>query len=1268
MTRTTAISSQRCIAARNRYSFLIALLACAGCSDKLDGPAPSLSQKSALPVSPAIVCGDQLTTELTLNGERFSPVPVNIPKKPAIAIPSLTLSRSAALDGGDSAAVKLVYGGDPTAPSNTSALSWKDQTEMTFEVDQALTIAGKKGRLPAGVYDAQLKNPNGKQAVAKAALAVVDRPTVAGTTPPILCLAQGARELTVSGTGLLRIKQGLPTVQVDSDGQTFDVTALEDCTSVAQKTADAEFCETARLTLPADAIDPGLHSLVLTNPETAACHSEEELELRIVAAPMISAVAPEVACSLDTQQMLRIQGEGFLQIGSALPTVKLSGQSVAVSTLVDCQDLETPGLTVKSCREIQLDVDISSLAVGDIALEVTNPEPAGCNASSNTVFRIAGPPTIASINPTDLCSDVMSTFTVTGTGFDRGARASVDGVDATEVKFVSSTELQVTMPDLSVGMHGFTVVNAGSCSATAPAALTVDPSPIVFFVDPPVVYSEIPVEITIFTSGLAANAVNVELVSDGATTGQSLSFTSPDRPNKILAQVPAGLDPAIYDVRVTNAGGCPGTLPGGLTITNTLSDPLVTSIKPSYASATEDTAVTISGAGFSAVPRVYLTASGANGTARALRAVEVKTGGNTLTAVIPSGLAPNRYDLIVVNPDGKVDVLDEGVTITSNKPPVVTSLTPASLPANASGRTVTITGTDFKANLTVELDCLTTGNARTVVPTTEQAPSGDGKTVTVTVTMSNAAPTSVDAGSVCLVRLTNEDGAFFEYSAFSITNSSLNLSSWQSAPDLATARRALTLVAGRPTATSRFLYAIGGDDGVNNMPAARGSSVFDSLESSQVDVFGAMSSWSAQRNRLPAPRTAAGGAAVGRFVYLLGGHDGTSATDTLWRAAILDPLAGPEIVDIDATLGDGTKGLAKGLYYYRVAALRPGNDLENPGGETLSGELLPVQLPERAEKIALTLKWAQMSGAHGYRIYRSPQPNAAADSLELLGEITCGAANDPCNCNSDASKCRWLDEGAATMASGTPLPAGSLGMWHALNGSRCSSGDCLMGSKREGAVVTTVVEPTDPSQWYLYAFGGRNESGAYLDTYEVAKITIASDGSQTVADFAAGTDTLNVPRADHGVWVMSKTNSSVIAGSGTANDVWIYVGGGRTTGDATNNTLEAGKLGANGILNTFASTDSLNGSIVGFGTGASNGQLYTFGGIAGSSDGTSAQLCDGGGGCSPLPDLKPGAFNALGSATTQRLFTGSTQESAFFFVAGGHSGSSAIKSVQRTVQ
>ena len=402
-----------------------------------------------------------------------------------------------------------------------------------------------------------------------------------------------------------------------------------------------------------------------------------------------------------------------------------------------------------------------------------------------------------------------------------------------------------------------------------------------------------------------------------------------------------------------------------------------------------------------------------------------------------------------MNADGKVDVLAAGLTITAGDPPVIDNVVPASLVDNAA-TTVTVRGSAFDVD-TVMLQCKLPNNTIVAVGGTVQG-TPTATEVQVQFDPSAAGRARPPAGSVCVVQLTNQDGAFFEYSAVSVTNSSLNLSPWSDATDMKTARRALSLAAGRPTATSRYLYAIGGDNGVMNDASAIGSSVFSSVESASVDVFGAMSAWAEQRTALPAPRTWAGAATIGRFIFLVGGHDGTSATDTLYRAQILDPLAGPAIEDLDATLGDGKKGLGGGLWLYRVAALYPTSDPSNPGGEALAGELLPVQLPDRDEKIALSLTWDLVPGASGYRVYRSKSANAGADELELLAEVAGGTTVS------------YTDKGGKTMAGKLPLAPGALGVWHAVDGARCSDSNCALGTKREAlaSVAVQIRRPLTP--------------------------------------------------------------------------------------------------------------------------------------------------------------------------------------------------------------
>src|SRR5205085_794029 len=73
-------------------------------------------------------------------------------------------------------------------------------------------------------------------------------------------------------------------------------------------------------------------------------------------------------------------------------------------------------------------------------------------------------------------------------------------------------------------------------------------------------------------------------------------------------------------------------------------------------------------------------------------------------------------------------------------------------------------------------------------------------------------------GVVCVVRVTDGDGTYFDYSAIGVTNASGNLNGFKAGPALITARRAPGASAGRPTAVARFVYVAGGDGGSEATP------------------------------------------------------------------------------------------------------------------------------------------------------------------------------------------------------------------------------------------------------------------------------------------------------------------------------------------------------------------------------------------------------------------------------------------------------------------
>ncbi|PJB35644.1 MAG: hypothetical protein CO108_25080 [Deltaproteobacteria bacterium CG_4_9_14_3_um_filter_63_12] len=1102
-------------------------------------------------------------------------------------------------------------------------------------------------------------DPAGCSAAAPDLLTIVEGPKILFIAPPLVCTDDSARTLTITGTGFLTIGGANPEVVIDGNVVTVDT--VSGCAPVAANGLTVESCTGIDVTIAQGSLSEGNPLVIINNPTPAGCSTISTTALVVPPALTIASAEPATICqTLAGTLDVTVRGTGFLRVDGADFEVQVEGVPVVPSSITDCTALTVDGLTVDSCDTFVISVNAAAYPVGGVAFSVTNPAPSGCASTTSGVFAIVAPPTITGVVPSNICSDVTESLTITGGSFAAAATVTVGTTTATAVTVDPSGNTLVAdfASGIPAGTYDLTVQNGVGCSDTLVDALTVDPTPIVFFVDPPVLYNGASIEITVFTSGLTANAATLELVDTAGTVTDISGFSSPIRPNRILAPIPSGLPPDTYEVRVTSAIGCVGGLPGALVITDQLTIALDT-IDPGFVSPTKPTAVTITAidpapAGFVqfvSTPRAYLNPNptGAGATAIGLRAM-IFEDATKLTAVVPDGMTPGQYDLIVVNPDGTVGLSVQALTVTTGEPPVITAVVPNSM-VDTANAPMTIRGDDLPTDpsqTTVERICK---NPTTGVITSAAAnvTSADGSVVQALMPV-----TGDPAGSVCLVKLTDDlTGASFTYSAVSIKNPSFNLAPWKTAPAMVEGRRALSLIAGRPTNTSRFVYAIGGDGGTL-------ASAKTSVEGVGVDVFGTLATWLPQSHSLPSPRSFAGSARVGRFVYLTGGYDGSTATDTTLRAQILDPLAGPEVLDLDALLGDGTSGLDGGLWYYRIAATFPTTDASNPGGESLPGEVLTVQLPALPDKIELTLTWAEIPGANGYRIYRSPSLNGSVDSLELLGEMSC-APDRACQCGVDFD-CKFLDDGLGTTTAGAvPLPQGSLGVWHTLTGSPLTT-------TREGHVTVAVNNPNAADEVYLYAFGGRSASGTYLDTYEYATLTVGADGSQSLSTWTVSPKGIGGAKADLVAWVVDPDDTNLIPGG----QAFIFVGSGTTgatswTGDVSSGRLDATSTSpelittAPGALDAETSFTPTRGA---GGGGDASGRLYVFGGQRNSlsTSDTSTALVAG-------PDLDN--WNSLGggSINVLRAYCSVAQESAFFFIAGGTTGTdTASTSVETTVQ
>jgi hypothetical protein len=169
-------------------------------------------------------------------------------------------------------------------------------------------------------------------------------------------------------------------------------------------------------------------------------------------------------------------------------------------------------------------------------------------------------------------------------------------------------------------------------------------------------FSPLPVDTLTSNQGVALPEVS--LTGAGATVALGGVTFDPDS-GDLAADVAAGLAEGIYDLEVRNPNENTGVLANAVQV---VPPPTLDGMTPDSGNNTQDTDVVIAGGGFRVSgdeppvqPRARLDAAD-GGAGAELSNVTLREDG-TLTATVPSGLAPGLYDLTVINPEGCATVL-----------------------------------------------------------------------------------------------------------------------------------------------------------------------------------------------------------------------------------------------------------------------------------------------------------------------------------------------------------------------------------------------------------------------------------------------------------------------------------------------------------------------------------------------------------------------------------------------------------------------------------
>ncbi|HNN53287.1 MAG TPA: hypothetical protein PKO07_19810 [Pseudomonadota bacterium] len=1191
------------------------------CKGEVVSPAASIDT-----LSPQVVCAVQKTTAVAMTGSNFTPLPTgSLTENPTLELPKVFLQQRTQLSGapGSGSEVRIYDGQDQ------NHLRYVTSSEMDFDVYPGMVVSdydlGTAGTdLTPGLYDMILQNPDQVRTTKEGGLAVVPPPTLIAVTPNPACNEQAEASFNVNGQNFLRINGELPAVSFTlSDGTG---------TPIAVKTASAQNCQTLpspqgvmlesctdlTVTASQNLLAVASYRVVVQNPGAASCTSQEDVRTVVIPAPTVSVVKNLAVCSIaDTT--LQVQGQNFLQLQGppvTNPTITMGGKSFA-TTASNCMPIvDAPNGQL--CTTLTFTVPMGQLAPGMYQAVIQNPGQDACSTTMPIGIDVVGVPTVTNATPKTICQG-GGTINITGTNMYSGGTALIGTVPSTSF----STSANGTMAQavfsgpLSLGSFPLTVRNQLGCEAQwpPPNTITVSPGPAILFVDPPAIPSITTIQATVYASNVTTPVKTISIAPTGTTTYTSLTIATPNPqfPNRSVVTIPSGLAAGTYDMKLDDSSTCPAFLTGALKV---VANPTltVTSMTPGFGSAAQDTAVVIAGSGFVSTPRAYLSPSAGTGQALALAAVTFQNA-TSLTAVARAGLAAGSYDLIVVNPDGSFGIKKNAFTITAaaSPPPVITSIAPSSF-VTGSPTAATITGTGFRTGATLTVTCQDAMGAVSA--------GGAGTVGTVTATSISA--TLTGTGVLCIVRVTNQDGTFFDYSAIGVTNASGNLTGFTAATNMTVGRRALAAAAGRPTPVARFVYAIGGDNGADNKPYA-------SVEAAPTTLNGVLGTWFALSRTLPKPLSFQGVGVIGRFLYAVGGFDGTAAVKDVYRAEILNPLFAPQVTDVDVKY-NATVGLLPGIYTYRVTAVMGAADANNPNGETLASDYFPIQIPALANgKLQVCIYPATVAGAASYNVYRSPKANDAAGKELLLGNLP----------STKVPLC-FLDDGTVTPSGASPMPLGSTGTWRQI---------ASLNTARIGAGVGVAQDPSSANLWYVYAVGGNSGTIAApspLGSVEFLPVTLSNGGAtQTFTTWTPATGTIK-PRWALSALPATAAQNSVIT---VPTDTYLFAASGSTTSVTTlDGTIESAKVPAGGNIASFASATMGAGmKRPGYGGALVNNQMMCFGGFqagAAATNSDSATLSSA---------TQVGNFNALGGGVLKqpRALQGTAIESAFIYQLGG---------------
>ncbi len=555
----------------------------------------------------------------------------------------------------------------------------------------ATTITANTPAHAAGIADVVVTTPGGSSAISAADnFTYIAAPRVSALSPtngPV----GGTTVVTITGTNFTGVT-----------GVNFGATAATGVT----------FVNATTVTAVAPAHVAGVVDVVVTTPGGTSAISAAD-NYAYIAIPTVTGVSP-VNGPLAGGTSVVITGTSFTGTTGAAG-VKF-GLVNATSYVVN--------------SNTQITAMAPAGAAGPVNVTVTNPIGTSLVSAPADQFTYLAAPTVTAVSPLTGSTLGGTSITITGTSFGAGATVTVGATAATGVVVVNSTTITATTPAHAAGIVDVVVTTSGGTSPTSAAdgfTYVVAAAPTVTAVSPNTGPTTGGTSITITGTGFTG-ATGVTVGGAAATGVVVNSATS------ITAITPAGVVGPAVDVRVTTPGGTSAISAADKFTYVAPAGPAVTAVSPNSGPIAGNTAITITGTGFTGATAVTVGGTAATSV--------VVVNDTTITANTPSHVV-GTFDVIVTTPVG-VSPVTAADQFTYVFVPTVTGISPTT-GSVLGGTTITITGTSFTGATAVMVGAVAATNVVVVNSTTITATTPAHALGTVDATVTTPGGTSPTA-------------------------------------------------------------------------------------------------------------------------------------------------------------------------------------------------------------------------------------------------------------------------------------------------------------------------------------------------------------------------------------------------------------------------------------------------------------------------------------------------------------------------------------------